>query len=259
MMKRYFKVILLFAILFASFVYFQNQGKDNSLNEGKKVLGLPSEENNNPVSISLFGKTINVSWIEVFDPQSLSLVPNFTEKLTAREALDKYGCSALTSAGFYTKENTPLGLFIYDRKQLKGKIDSPTFNGFFSLNDFYTPRITVELPDDALRTAIQSGPLIKENGEFLNLKMKTDSNERRIAVGITGENKIYFLVFYDPESVFLGPKLTDLGKVLNLFEDKTGLVFADALNLDGGTASLFYSKDLRLPEAVIAGSFFCLK
>ena len=44
-----------------------------------------------------------------------------------------------------------------------------------------------------------------------------------------------------------------------MFEEKTGIVFADVLNLDGGTASTFYSDSLQLPEAVISGSFFCLK
>ncbi len=258
-MKKYFKMILLFAILIIASLYFQNKGKTETLNEDKKVLGLPSENGNNLVSFTLGEKTINVSWIEVSDAQSLSLIPNFTEKLTAQEALTKYACIALTSAGFYTKQNSPIGLFTYERKQIKKTIVSSTFNGFFSLNDFYTPRITRQLPDDSLRMALQSGPLIKENGQILTLKMKNDAAERRIVIGVTGGNKAYLLVFYDPQSVFMGPKFADLGKAVSLFEEETGIVFADVLNLDGGTASLFYSDSLQLPEAVISGSFFCLK
>ena len=258
MMKKYFKIILLFAILIIASLYFQNKGKTETLNEDKKVLGLPSNQDNS-LSLTLGEKTINVSWIEVEDAQGLSLIPNFTEKLTAQEALEKYNCSALTSASFYTKENSPIGLFIYERKQIKKAIVSNTFNGFFTLNDFYTPRITRTLPDDSLRMALQSGPFIKENGKFLFLRMKTDGQERRVAVGVTGDNKAYLLVFYNPDSVFLGPQLTDLGRMVGMFEEATGIVFADVLNLDGGTASLFYNHSLQLPEAVISGSFFCLK
>ena len=121
MMKKYFKIILLFFVLFASFFYFQNKGKTDTSNEEQKVLGLPSESENRVVSFSLEGKTINVSWIEVSDAQNLSLIPNFTEKLTTQEALEKYECNALTSAGFYTKENAPIGLFVANRKQIKSE------------------------------------------------------------------------------------------------------------------------------------------
>src|SRR5258708_5696859 len=110
---------------------------------------------------------------------------------------------------------------------------------------------------DPLKLALQSGPILKENNEFKNLSIIDDHPARRIVMGVTGENKAVLMVIYKDGSSFDGPLLGNLPTVLKTFEEKSGTTLADAINLDGGGASAFYSGDTILTEASPVGSFFC--
>jgi len=76
---------------------------------------------------------------------------------------------------------------------------------------------------------------------------------------VTGDNKLIFMVIYDPKSVFLGPELVDLPQIVSLVSAENDLNIADAINLDGGSASAFKSRDFSLSEISPVGSFFCLQ
>lgn len=203
------------------------------------------------------GQKILVHWFEA-NPDSTFLIPNFEEKLPASEAKDKYQCDSLVSGGFYSKEDNPIGLFQNDDGSLGGWQKNDLLNGIFSINHLGVPRITRVVPKDILRIGLQSGPILKENGSYIDLQMRNDSPERRVVVFTTGENRSYFAIFYDPESNFLGPTLEGLPSVLKEFEAQTGIKIADALNLDGGSASSFYHDDFELGEISYSGSFFCV-
>lgn len=90
------------------------------------------------------------------------------------------------------------------------------------------------------------------------MSVKNDKQARRVVAGVTGENKLIFLVFYDNNQYYSGPYLNDLPDLV----DKTGksldLNIADAINLDGGSASAFISDDIKLTELTPVGSFFCI-
>jgi uncharacterized protein YigE (DUF2233 family) len=171
----------------------------------------------------------------------------------------KEKCKFLVNSGYYKADFSPTGLLISEYQKVSSFVASKTADGIFSVNDFATPRITSEIPKDRLRLALQAGPILKENSFKKVLKLKSDELARRVIVGVTGANQAVFIVFYDSQSVYKGPFLSNLPDLVEKFEKASGIILADVLNLDGGTASVFISDKLNLPEAVFSGSFFCAK
>lgn len=199
----------------------------------------------------------SVSWYEATNIDKLKLIANFDEKSNSIDVKDKNNCKFLSSSVFYSTDNKPLGLFESDGQILGNFYQNDLLDGILSINEMATPRITRPVPQDNLKIAIQSGPIMKENGSFINLKIKNDSGSRRVIAGVTGENKLIFAVFFDPKSEFLGPELTAMPNIIKDFEAKTGITFADVINLDGGSASAFYNSSVSLSEINPVGAFFC--
>ena len=222
-----------------------------------EVLGVPVKENG--VEIETGGRKFLAFYLNVPNASDITLIPNFDQAKTASDLFDSQKCGAVVSGGFYTPEGSPTGLFIAEGETLKKYASSPLLNGLYSINDFETPRISKSVPRDHLRVVLQAGPVLIENSFTQNLKLIRDEEARRVVVGVTGENKTVFIVFYNPESAFMGPKLDDMPEALELFGEKTGIGLADAMNLDGGTASAFYTSEVKLSEASPVGSFFCVK
>jgi len=231
----------------------------------KNILGTESESKIvsdipvNKVTVELDAKKYSASWGFVENAEKLELLSNFTQKKTAEDVFSFEKCKILTSAGFYTKDDKPTGLFISDGKILRKFSPNSLTNGVLSINYFGIPRITTTAPNDPLRIAIQVGPVLIDNTELRTLSLVNDSEDRRMVAAVTGENKLLFIVFYDPESAYLGPKLVDLPTALSEFEEKTKIEIADAVNLDGGSASSFYTPNFKFSEIQNVGAFFCEK
>lgn len=213
----------------------------------------------NKATIEIEGKKYSASWGFVENADKLELLTNFSQKKSAVDVFEFEQCKILTNAGFYTKDDKPTGLFITDGKLVRKFSQNSLTNGVLSINYFGIPRITATAPEDPLRIALQAGPVLLDNAEFRTLSLVNDSEDRRMVAGVTGENKLIFIVFYDPESVYLGPKLVDMPQALSKFVEKTKIEIADAVNLDGGSASVFYSPNLKLSEIQNVGAFFCEK
>ena len=222
-----------------------------------EVLGVPSP--NPGIDLEWRGSDIRAYYFQAKESSKIRLLPNFTEKKTSREIFEEEGCSALVNGGFYTPESTPTGLFISESVQVKEFVASQLSNAVFSVNDFETPRITRQPPDDPLRLAVQAGPLLVENALIQDLKLVRDEEARRVVVGVTGSNETVFVVFYNQASTFTGPRLDDLPELLDSFQQKVGISLADAMNLDGGAASSFITQDVSLLEVSPIGSYFCIK
>lgn len=211
------------------------------------------------------GKSYNVIGFIVEDPEKLYLYTNFVEKLTSTEAMQEYGCNTLISGGLYTKESTPIGLFISEGRMLKSKIQDTFYNGVFSLNDNVDAEISYhEVTSSAYqqaknaRIAIQSGPTLFIDGSVLPFEDRGADEARRVIVGITETQKIVFMVFYKEDSVFLGPTLSILPSLVLDAGSQMGIKIDDALNLDGGSASTLISENLSLSELTPVGSYFCV-
>jgi len=213
----------------------------------EKVLSAPEAQKFNQTELVWNDQNFSLAWFRA-NPAKLELIPNFSESLTALDALDHYQCQSLVSAGFYDSDGGPIGLFISQEKVINPYQTNQLLNGILSLNRLQTPRIAAELPKDDLVHALQSGPLILQNADIQVLSLSNDKPARRLVAAVTGANELYFIVVYRADSVYLGPFLVDLPQLIAQFSQDQELNIADAINLDGGTASAFYSPDLRLPE-----------
>jgi uncharacterized protein YigE (DUF2233 family) len=165
----------------------------------------------------------------------------------------------MVNGGFYDVDSSPLGLVTSDRSQIAPFRRNNLLNGILSINEFDTPRITRAVPADSLVHAVQTGPVLWENGSSVELQIQNDEPSRRVIGVVTGSNELLFFVFYNPKSVFLGPPLTELPDILKTLNDEFGLNIADAINLDGGSASIFITPDFSLSEISPVGSYWCIK
>ncbi len=251
------KLLLLSLIIVPLFIFgiliLKNQSTTPEKSGAQNISPTPKSSKENVIDLD----NLRVSWFEVSNIDNLKLIPNFSEKLSSQEVISNYNCKFLSNGPFYSKNSQPLGLFIYDGKTLDNWQENSLFDGILSINQMTTPRITRDIPTDGLQIAVQTGPILKENNRFQNLKIQEDKESRRIVAGVTGGNKLFFLVIYDPNSEYSGPLLENLPTVLRDFEVKSKITFADAINLDGGSASTFNSSNLKLSEINPSGAFFC--
>ena len=213
----------------------------------------------NLVSITWQDKNYQAYYVKVDETSKVDLIANFEEKLTAEQIKVKYNCASLVSGGFYTTDAKPTGFFLSDEKTLRNFANSKLFDGVLSVNDFATPRITRSIPQDHLKFGLQTGPILLENAALIKLSLNSDEPARRVLAAVTGENILYFIVIFNPEQVYDGPYLADLPGILSEIGKQTGISFADAVNLDGGSASAFYAGEKTFSELSSVGSAFCIK
>ena len=258
-MKRW---LILFFVLFLSlgFAFYKYTNFQSRRNlpkiEETKTLGA-KEENKASRLLEIPNARYYFDYFEA-DPDKLFLFGNFEKGEKAEDIKLRFNCQNLTNGGFYDDKFKPIGLFISEYEELSPWQKNQLFNGVFSINMFGTPRITRERPRDSLRLALQSGPLVFENGGKVVFKSSED-HSRRVVVAVTGENKPLFLVFYSINNFIEGPTLDELPVLIEKINADLKLGIADALNLDGGNASAFYSDNLMVSETTRVGSFFCVK
>lgn len=258
-MKKYLWFLGALVFIIAAFGVFSIRPETKVLGTNSVESPAPTPEYKNQVTFDFNGKRITGVWYKVADPFNLYLVANFNDKKSAVDVFEAKNCRFLSDAGFYMKDSTPTGLFISEGTQIKGFYENKLFDGVLSVNYLGTPRITRVVPGDNLRIAVQTGPILKENIDYQNLIISEDKEARRVIAGVTGTNELYFVVFYEKISAYLGPNLSDMPEVLRMFERNSGITFADAINLDGGSASAFYTEGFSLSELSPVGAFFCEK
>jgi uncharacterized protein YigE (DUF2233 family) len=193
--------------------------------------------------------------IIVTNPNTLTLIPNYADHLTASDIFLGHSCLAGVNGGFYAENSNPLGLVSIDKVVLQSEHSNSLFNGFLSIGP--TNRIANNYANDA-RIILQSGPLLIKNSSPISLSIVNDKPARRTVVAKNSQTLV-FLVIFNPKTEVLGPYLSELPDVVKTISDQERLDIQDALNLDGGRASTFYSQDLSLPELDPVGSVFCVK
>jgi uncharacterized protein YigE (DUF2233 family) len=250
-------IIFLIAASLVGFLFF------NNIRDFKEVAhtdeGLVSPALNNKQSAEIDGKEYEFAWIQITNPENIFLYPNFEERYTLEEGVEKYDCRNLTSGGFYTETNSPIGLFISEEGMLSDKTVNNLFNGYFVLTKKNEATISRDYSGEPVRIGLQAGPILIQSGVVQKLALASDKMARRIVVALTEEGEIYFITIFDKESVFMGPLLADLPELISNIQDKIDMEFISALNLDGGSASAFYTQNIQLSELTPVGSFFCEK
>lgn len=207
--------------------------------------------------VYLNGISYRTMWLTIDDLSQLTLIPNFTEKRTARSLVDNKECQEVVNGGFYTKDNQPTGLFVADFKTLRNHIPNSLLNGYIFIDQNNTASIQASPPEISVRLALQAGPVLIRDGKVVTLAIRDDEFARRVVVGVTQKETVVFLVIYDPENSWSGPKLADTPDILSKVIAR--LQLKDVLNLDGGSASVFIRTDVSLQELTSVGSFFCKK
>ena len=193
----------------------------------------------------------------VDDPTRVSLIPNFIDGLTSDEIREKYACSAGINGGFYTKEKTPLGGFVVEGNIYRESVKNRLIDGFLWIQE-NRAGIGLESPKQP-RISLQSGPLLMRESAPMTLVIQNDEYARRSLGAVTFNGSLLFIMLYDPEAVFSGPMLGDLPAIVTMLNTTANLHITDAINLDGGNASVFFTTDTTLSELTPLGSLFCLK
>jgi len=190
---------------------------------------------------------------------SVSLIPNFTKPKDVESRMKENNCTSAINGGFYDKAGKPLGYFQTGTSIVGSKIDSDLVNGFVWADASGAAVISTRLPHETFRFAIQTGPMLVFDGNKLPLNIRNDTRARRMVAAKSMDNQLLFLTVYSADSVFDGPLLGDLPTSVMAVSTKENLNIADAINLDGGSASAFYSGDTSLSELTSVGSIFCVK
>jgi uncharacterized protein YigE (DUF2233 family) len=267
-MKKIVLLVGIICILF-SLSYFGNKLRSFYIDNKSAIdpivnLQAPTKSTKDIVEIPYQGKTLLISWISVEDSNKIFLYSNLQNQQDARTIAKERECKVLTSGGFYSKENKHIGLFVTEGNEIERLQVNRLFNGILSIDKgaVYIRRADANTTAEALlppRVALQTGPVLIENEKIQKIENAAIAGERRIVVAITPEGKTVFLALYQKDSAYLGPKLSDLPQVLIEFQNKTGITFIHALNLDGGTASAFLTDSVTLGELTPIGSYFCIK
>lgn len=218
-----------------------------------------STQKDDYLELEVGGTSVRARWFKVEDTNAVTFIANYDEFLPSADVIDSNQCKQLTSAGFYGENDEPLGLVISNGELINSYNSSALFNGVLSINDFGTPRITRNIPSGNNLNAVQTGPILWENGSQSTLNLSRDKYSRRVVGAVSGNNELYFMVFYDANSAFKGPLLSQAPGLINEINNKLNLNIADAINLDGGTASVFVDEDVALSELSPVGSFWCIK
>ncbi|KKR71291.1 MAG: hypothetical protein UU14_C0031G0003 [Candidatus Roizmanbacteria bacterium GW2011_GWB1_40_7] len=208
--------------------------------------------------INFDGVPIRISWA-IVQPKDVKLYSNLKEQHLSEQIKVDKSCSVLVNGGFYSEENTHLGLFVSNFEVISKFSQSATRNGFLWIDSSDNVKIGADFPSTIPRLGLQSGPLLKLNREPLALAIKNDEPKRRIVAGVALDNNLIFLVFYRDSAEYEGPMLEKLPEIIDLFKKQTGIDIVDAVNLDGGSASVFVSNYDSLRELTIVGSYFCAK
>lgn len=267
MKKPFFLILTIFLLLVA--VFFLRPlflSKPSLKPKEKNLLSVQATKTPTPSPVSTAEQIIDfkigevslrAAWIKVADSKKLSLYPNLQDRVLSGDFREQKKCQNLVSAGFYSKDSKPIGLFVTEGEKISEKVQDRFFDGIFSVDSDGKPRITLQVPGDNLSLALQSGPVLIWERRLQNLTIKNDESARRLLVALTTDNQIYFFVIFEKESVLGGPYLEHLPKVLGALGEKMEVRFSYALNLDGGAASAFYGDSISLPEFAPVGGFFC--
>lgn len=204
--------------------------------------------------LELGNRKLGYSLWKVEESSRLVLVTNYERKQTFSQLVQDNNCTAGINTGFYDTSYRPLGWFVINGEMIRGVKKSALFDGFVYANE----KIVIgRTKPDLARWGVQTGPIVWENSGSVVLKIKTDKFARRMVAGVDGVGKMVWMTVYDPESVFDGPKLADLPEVVAKIDRLENLNLSMAINLDGGTASAFYSPYKKLTEFNVVGSVWC--
>ena len=233
---------------------------DSENNIRETTIEVPEKNNGFEAPEKIAATEFTLSYIIERDFSKIELISNLEEKLSSQEALQKNHCDFLTSAGFFGENGKHLGLFQIGNNTIQDVSSSNLLNGYLYINNSEKAIISKELPKIIdPKFALQSGPILMANKLPLDVVSENDETARRVIAATTEKEEIAFIVLYYKPSPLIGPKLSEVPKLLLNIRNTTNLKIIDAINLDGGTHSSFLGETVKLTEISTPGSYFCIK
>lgn len=211
-----------------------------------------------PIKLTYKDRTYHIYIEKITVPEQLLLIANFDAKKFAQVLYEEHNCQIGINGGFYTTENTPLGLFYTDSYWINQTTHSASlFNGFVSggLDGSVVLATNPETAGTA-RFIFQSGPLFTPSTK---LSIINDEPERRALIGQTTAKETYILLITEEKNTFGGPLLAELPALIGIYNDKADEPLQTLVNLDGGSASTFINSEVAIEELTPIGSFLCMK
>jgi exopolysaccharide biosynthesis protein len=209
-------------------------------------------------TISIGNEVYAYEIMKVPSDRKVTLVANFDKKIKSQELIRENNCAMAVNGGFYDTNMRPLGLFISNGQLIGKEINSDLFNGFIWINRDDSRGIGYQKSEAATKDIIQTGPIVKSKGQLAKLALNRDKLSRRTVAAIDAEDNFIFISLFDKNVLVLGPRLESVPELLSEVETKENINIQDAINLDGGRASLFSNQDIYLPEIDMVGSVWCI-
>ncbi len=193
---------------------------------------------------------------KISHPNLVSLIENFKTKDLSTTLYADNHCLSGVNGGFYTKDDKPLGLFYANGTWLNRQPHTASlFNGYVYKTKTGELKIDTTIPPlDSVNFLFQSGPLFTSASRP---SITNDEPARRILLGKTNTDELYFMAITEKNNTNSGPLLTNLPRIIQELNKETMKQFNLFINLDGGSASAFITKDVQLTEFVPVGSFLC--
>lgn len=258
-MKRIFIIIgFLILIIIIVFVFFKKKEKGVKLPSLTNQIILTTPPVSYASEFQYKDRLYSYRYFTVSRQEKLSLIANFSEKITSTEIVSINGCRIGINGGFYDTDNTPLGGFMTNKTVFKKNVKNRLIDGFLWKEDNHYA-ITLSDPPQKSQFYLQTGPLLMVNGRVTAISIYNDEYSRRSVAGLTKDKDLLFLTVYNPESVYEGPLLADLPSIIFMLNQEASFHLTEAINLDGGSASAFISKEKTLQEFSPIGSFFCVQ
>lgn len=187
--------------------------------------------------------------------KTIELIPNFSQKKLAQDIVAQNSCKVAINGGYYTEEGRPLGLFISGGNSYSDDVsNSPLLTGYFYLDQSGNPIID--------STYNRQSSLIMQTGPFIindkKLTTQIDEETRRSLLVQDIQGDLYAVAITKNDSFYSGPTLSNLPPIL--FSIETPFKVVKGLNLDGGSASVYFGEDgFKLTELSNIGSLLCAK
>ncbi len=254
-MVKYFVVLL--ALVATAYIFVFRQNVTPLITDSSRIAST-SESQATPSQASV--KTVDQYAYEVIPlaDHTIHLYSNLDEKLTSSALFAKYDCLSATSGGFYDEHDQPIGLFISEHQLLRRSIGHDLFIGYVSSRDGTSIRISREPPSEDVLWALQSGPIVWDEG-VTTINMKSDENARRIIAAVDEVGRGYLISITAQDSEYSGPPMMRIPQVLEKIQAKENIRFRMGLNLDGGFHSFFKNSIVNQSSLATPGSILCVR
>lgn len=259
MKKAVFFTFILLIIYFGFYFLIWNAGNGNKNAVITEITSTPYLTNapqaSNFFNIEVDGKSYTIYFSRLSD-KKIEIIPNFSQKRSSKTIIDEAKCVSAINGGFYTTEGEPLGLFKVNGKIYSSEVisDKSLLTGYFYLDENVKAAISNISPTQS-NSVIQTGPFIINSYRF---STTTDEETRRTVIVQTTQGLLYALSIVKKDDMYSGPFLSDLPPLL--FSIITPFKVQSALNMDGGSASIYYGEDgFNIGELSTVGSIICIK